>query len=99
MSMGLDPGKDILFGGCGWYAPAIKKVQDGTLATTVGGHFMEGGWVMVLIHDYHHGRDFISDPIETAMYSIDKSNVEKSKVHNSNLKKYDFSLEAVLQQF
>jgi len=76
MSMGLDPGKDILFGGCGWYAPAIKKVQDGTLATTVGGHFMEGGWVMVLIHDYHHGRDFISDPIETAMYSIDKSNVE-----------------------
>jgi len=56
-------------------------------------------------------------PIETAMHSIDKSNVEKftkvfgkqqwnkidfrkfSKVHNSNLKKYDFSLEAVLQQF
>jgi len=116
-SMGLTPGKDILFGGCGWYAPAINKVQEGTLATTVGGHFMEAGWVMVLIHDYHHGRDFISNPIETAMYSIDKSNVEKftkvfgeqqwnkidfkkfSKVHNSNLKKYDFSLEAVLQQF
>lgn len=117
ITLGKIPGKDVLFGGCGWYAPAIQKVQEGQLTTTVGGHFMEAGWVIVLLYDYHHDKDFISDPIETAMYSIDKSNVEKflkvfgkqewdkidfkkfSKVHNPALKKYDFSLKSVLQQF
>ena len=116
-SIGKIPGKNVLFGGCGWYAPAIHKIKAGELTTSVGGHFMEAGWSMVLLHDYHHGKDFISDTIETSMYSIDQSNVEKyltvfgkqewkkidfkefSKVHNSTLKSYDFSLEAVLQQF
>lgn len=77
ISIGKTPGKDILFGGCGWYAPAIEKIQEGTLATSVGGHFMDGGWVMVLLHDYHHGKDFIPKSIETKMISIDKGNVEK----------------------
>lgn len=76
-SLGKIPGKDILFGGCGWYSPAIQKIQEGTLVTSVGGHFMEGGWVMVLLHDYHHGTDFLSEQIETAMFSIDKSNVDQ----------------------
>lgn len=77
ISFGKDPGENVLFGGCGWYAPAIKLVQEGKLTTTVGGHFMEGGWAMVMIYDYHHGRDFISDPVETRMFSIDASNIQK----------------------
>ncbi|BCS97201.1 sugar ABC transporter substrate-binding protein [Desulfoluna limicola] len=117
ISIGKTPGKDVLFGGCGWYAPAIQKIQEGTLTTSVGGHFMDGGWAMVLLNDYHHGKDFISDPIETDMFLLDKSNIEKhsivfvkqqwskidfkkfSKVHNPSLKRYDFSLEAIFQQF
>ncbi len=77
VSLGRTPGKDIFIGGCGWYVPAIEMVREGTLTVTVGGHFMEAGWVMVLLHDYHHGKDFMSDTVETAMYPIDKSNVEK----------------------
>ncbi|MCP4162101.1 MAG: substrate-binding domain-containing protein [Deltaproteobacteria bacterium] len=117
ISIGKIPGKDIVFGGCGWYAPAIQKVKKGVLATTVGGHFMDAGWAMVLIHDYHHGKDFINEPLKTTMHSIDKSNVDKlkhvfgkqewekidfkkfSKIHNPDLKKYNFNLKAVLQQF
>ena len=117
ISQGKTPGDDVFFGGCGWYTPALDMIREGTLTTSVGGHFMDGGWAMVLLHDYHHGKDFISDPIETKMYSIDKRNVEKysktfvkqqwskidfkkfSKVHNPHLERYDFSLEAVLQQF
>jgi len=116
VSIGKTPGKDVLFGGCGWYAPAIEKIRSGELSTSAGGHFMEAGWTMVLLYDYHHGRDFISESIETSMFSIDKSNVEEyskafanhqwnkidfrkfSKALNPSLKKYDFSLDAVLKQ-
>jgi len=116
VSIGKTPGKDVLFGGCCWYAPAIQKILSGELSTSAGGHFMEAGWTMVLLYDYHHGIDFIAESIETFMYSIDSSNVEEyskafakhewnkidfrkfSKVHNPSLRKYDFSLNVVLQQ-
>lgn len=76
-SLGKVPGGNILFGGCGWYAPALQKIQEGTLTTSVGGHFMEAGWAMVMIYDYHHGRDFISTPWKTSMYPITEYNIEK----------------------
>ncbi|SHO49666.1 ABC transporter substrate-binding protein [Desulfopila aestuarii] len=115
-SLGMRPGQNILFGGCGWYEPALQKVEEGKLTTSVGGHFMEGGWVMVMLNDYHHGIDFIDDPWKTSMFSIDATNVGKylqifgkqdwrqidfrkfSKAYTPALKRYDFSLEAVIQQ-
>ena len=114
---GKTPGTEVLVGGCGWYPPAIEKVSEGVLTTTVGGHFMDAGWVMVLLHDYHHGHDFIADGIQSTMQSIDQSNVQRykdifgtpdwrkidfkkfSKVYTPSLKKYDFRLEKILDQF
>jgi ABC-type sugar transport system substrate-binding protein len=75
--LGKKPGQDILFGGCGWYPPAIERVKQGTIVTTVGGHFMDGAWALVLLHDYHHGKDFIDEEVKSEMYSIDSSNVAK----------------------
>ncbi len=55
---GLTPGKDVLVGGINWDKPALEAVRDGSLALSVGGHFMTGGWGLVMLYDYHHGYDF-----------------------------------------
>ncbi len=56
---GLIPGKDVLVGGINWDKPALEAVKEGSLAFSVGGHFMTGGWGLVMLYDYHHGYDFI----------------------------------------
>ena len=71
----LRVGRDILIGGCGWDSEAIKAVREGRLATTVGGHFMDGAWALVLLHDYQRGKDFFGVPVRTEMLPIVKSNV------------------------
>ncbi len=116
LSAGRKPGKDVLFGGCGWHPDAISRVQADTLTTTVGGHFMDGAWVLVMLYDYHHGRDFYREDLQLQMVPIEHDNVEKylsllnrqewhridftqfSKIHNPQLRKYDFSVEKVLRQ-
>jgi ABC-type sugar transport system substrate-binding protein len=116
---GRKPGKDLLIGGVDWSDVGIQAVDAGVMVSSVGGHFMEGGWALVLIHDYHHGLDFADDlgtTILTQMQLIDQTNVKQylrnfgdrdwgkidfkklSKVHNKSLKKYDFSLDQLLNQ-
>ncbi|MGI0115326.1 ABC transporter substrate-binding protein [Zooshikella sp. RANM57] len=55
---GKQPGKDIYFSGINWKKEALKKVQDGSMVVSIGGHFMMGGWALVILHDYHFGIDF-----------------------------------------
>lgn len=59
-ALGRTPGKDIFIGGVDWSDAGLAAVQQGDLVASLGGHFMEGGWVMVLLHDFHHGLDFSS---------------------------------------
>ncbi len=55
---GRIPGKDIYIGGLNWSSAAIDSVLKNEMVATVGGHFMLGGWALVLINDYHNGFDF-----------------------------------------
>jgi len=59
--LGRHPGEDIFVGGIDWDDDAVKAVADGKLTATVGGHFMDGAWALVLLYDYHHGIDFASE--------------------------------------
>lgn len=74
---GRVPGKDIFIGGMDWSAAGIQAVRDGTLVVTLGGHFMEGGWALVLLHDYHYGRDFsdIGLTLKSPMQAVTAANV------------------------
>lgn len=47
-----------LVGGIDWTPEGVAAVQSGLLDITLGGHFMDGGWAMVLLHDYHHRKPF-----------------------------------------
>lgn len=58
------PGEDVLFSGVNTSAEAMNSVIDGRLTALAGGHFMAGGWSLVLLYDYHHGHDFADEGIE-----------------------------------
>lgn len=45
----------ILVGGIDWTQLGLEKVRNEEFATTVGGHFMDGGWALVMLYDYIHG--------------------------------------------
>jgi len=74
---GRKPGKDVFIGGLNWSTEALERILDGKITASLGGHFMQGGWAMVMIHDYHKGADFIDLGTEftAPMAIIDRSNV------------------------
>ncbi|MDM8530467.1 ABC transporter substrate-binding protein [Anaerolineales bacterium HSG25] len=76
---GRIPGEDIFIGGLNWDGPALEKVQDGSMVMTVGGHFMTGGWSLILLHDHHQGKDFAEEGValKRPIFSvIDSQNIE-----------------------
>lgn len=61
---GGTPGKTMWFSGVNTSPEALQAVQSGRMAALSGGHFITGAWAMVMIHDYHHGKDFASEGLE-----------------------------------
>ncbi len=55
---GRIPGEDLLVGSVDWEPEALEKIRQGELLVSLGRHFMGGGLALLLLHDYHHGRDF-----------------------------------------
>lgn len=51
-------GAQVLVGGVGGWGEALVSLAEGELAATAAGDYLIGAWAMVLLHDYHHGRDF-----------------------------------------
>jgi ABC-type sugar transport system substrate-binding protein len=114
----LLPGQDIFTGGVDWTKEGVDAVKSGIMTATMGGHFMEGGWAVVLLYDYFHGADFAEESVDmrSPMVALTKENIDAyirfsqsdweqidftkfSKKLNPKLKKYNFSLDAVLDQF
>ncbi len=76
--LGLEAGKDVLVGGIDGSRLGLQAVQSGSMTTTISGHFIEGAWALLLIHDYAHGRDFIDDlgtVMQTSMEQIHAGNI------------------------
>ena len=75
---GKTPGKDIVTGGVDWMSDALEEIRAGRMAASIGGHFMEAGSIMVMLYDYHNGKDFAKSEgvsIQSRMDIIDKNNV------------------------
>jgi ABC-type sugar transport system substrate-binding protein len=58
------PGKSVLFSGVNTSSEAMEGVKSGRLTALAGGHFIVGAWSLVMIHDYHHGRDFADEGLQ-----------------------------------
>ncbi|MCP4022352.1 MAG: substrate-binding domain-containing protein, partial [Desulfobacteraceae bacterium] len=74
------PGKDILVGGIDWTRGALESIQKGEMSISIGGHFMEGGWAMVLLYDYFNGTDFSSTGVsmKSQMSAITQDNIDQA---------------------
>jgi ABC-type sugar transport system substrate-binding protein len=51
-------GQSVLVGGIDWNPGNLAAIKNGQLAASLGGHFTEGAWAVVMIHDYASGVDF-----------------------------------------
>lgn len=60
-SLGLKPGRDLLFAAINTSDEAMQALIDGRLSALVGGHFLTGAFALVMLHDLHQGRDFIDE--------------------------------------
>lgn len=94
-SINIKPGKDILIGGFNLSKSGLDAVKSGEMTALMGGHFMEGGWSLLLIYDYHHNHDFINDPgltHVTPLHTITAENVDEflELTSENNFRKIDF---------
>ena len=58
---GGKPGGDAWFSAVNTSVEALDAVKSGRLAALAGGHFIAGAWSLVMLYDYHHGRDFAAE--------------------------------------
>jgi ABC-type sugar transport system substrate-binding protein len=61
---GGKPGRTMLFSGVNTSHEAMEALKSGRLTALAGGHFIVGAWALVMIHDYHHGRDFADEGLQ-----------------------------------
>jgi ABC-type sugar transport system substrate-binding protein len=61
---GGKPGVDAWFSGINTSTEALEAIKSGRLTSLAGGHFITGAWSLVMIYDYHHGRDFADEGLE-----------------------------------
>ena len=71
-------GKDYLIAGLNWSDEGLKRVLDGEMLLTHGGHFFAGAWSMVLLNDKKNGIDFASKGTDIIfpMSEINQHNVK-----------------------
>ena len=76
--LGLVPGQDIVTGGFDWSEKGVEAVVKGEIEVTMGGHYMEGAWVAVLIYDYFNGVDFKDESLrmKSNMGALTKENID-----------------------
>lgn len=74
---GLVPGQDIQVVGLNWSEEALRAIRTGRLLLTDGGHFLLGGWSVVLLRDYADGCDFAANSphVEVKTSAITRDNL------------------------
>ncbi len=96
---GLVPGSDFVINSNRLLGQTLRSVKSGELAVAAGGHYVDGAWVIVLLHDYFHGRDFAEEDIRiiTKMAIVTNENVDRylsklseEKLSAENIEKIDF---------
>ncbi|MEK9280034.1 MULTISPECIES: ABC transporter substrate-binding protein [unclassified Bradyrhizobium] len=92
---GLAPGRDIEVVGLNWSEEALREIKAGRLLLSDGGHFLLGGWSIVLLRDYADGCDFAaaSTHIEVKTSAITRDNLVSVRdlIRNRAFDRIDFA--------
>jgi len=61
---GRRPGSDMLVSAIN-NSPAVMQARtEGRISALAGGHFTAGAWGLLMLYDYHHGKDFRKEGLE-----------------------------------
>lgn len=90
-AQGGTPGKNGFFSGINTSEQALAALGDGTLSALAGGHFIAGAWALVLLYDYHHGRDFADEGLELARPMFTLFDTRSAARFNQRYHDLDFS--------
>lgn len=90
-----EAGIDVIIGGIDWSKEGIENVKNGQLQASVGGHFLNGGIALILLHDYFKGIDFkneLSSKVNLDMFALTPYNMQeyKNSFSSKNWEKIDF---------
>jgi ABC-type sugar transport system substrate-binding protein len=101
--------EDTLVGSIDWSAPTVGEIRQGHIDFSLGGHFMEAGWALMLFADYQAGIDFKQDVgtiITTPFSVLKKSNIDSlgtflsaPEWSSNNLSQYSKSLNPSLKTY
>jgi len=80
--VGKIPGKNLLVGGVDWTESGIQAIEEKKMVTSVGGHFMDGAWSLVLFFDYLNGQDFKTEKVsyKSKMKLINRKNLKQYRL-------------------
>ena len=75
---GMVPGKNVLLGSVDWSPDALAAVNANELVCSIGGHFMDSAWSVILLYDYFNGRDFKDEAVSfhSKMEILDRRNID-----------------------
>ncbi|OIQ26442.1 diguanylate cyclase [uncultured Vibrio sp.] len=75
LSLPLD---SIIIGGIDWLPEALEVIKSGEPYISIGGHFTEAAWGLILLDDYINGNDFAAESTQflSRMYAINTQNIE-----------------------
>lgn len=75
-SMQDDLSHRLLIGGAAWVPEVFEPIRDGEILVSMGGELWEGGWSMVLLHDYFYGYDFETTMMRTTLLPLTAFNID-----------------------
>ena len=64
---GRKPGVDLLFSAINNSPPVLQARAQGRISALAGGHFTAAAWALVMLYDYHHGKDFAREGLDTVL--------------------------------
>lgn len=79
---------DALTGGVDWDMGAINSLSAGGVDVSVGGHFMDGAWLLVMLYDHHHGMKFERLKAKSSFIALTNDNI-KSYLDNFGDNEWD----------
>ncbi len=94
---GFQPGDNAYVVGLNWSPEAVTSIERGDMLLSDGGHFLGGGWMMVLIADYLNGCTFLQpgSPKEISLITstLDRVSIQKLKpiLDEKGLERIDFT--------
>lgn len=88
---GRTPGTDVLVSAINNSPTVMQARADGRIAALAGGHFTAGAWALVMLFDYHHGKDFRHEGLEQRLPMFMLFDEERARRFLAHFEDEDFS--------